>query len=144
MKQANAPNNMRSSSNPFRQIRLLVFLTIALFLFLFTLAQNLELPNPVLDSIDSIPHYDKLGHFLLMGSLNFSLLLFLLPQWPSKRKQVLLVTTILVSILVGLEELSQAFFPHRTLSAFDYGASLLGIIVAAFLASSQRLRAPGN
>ena len=105
----------------------------ALLLFISVIMQNLGIPNPVFRLFSTLPHFDKLGHFLLMGALNFFLLLFLLPRFPQNRGKAIVAITVLVAVVVALEELSQAFVPNRTLSLLDYLASLAGILTASFL-----------
>lgn len=78
------------------------------------------------DVIHSIPYGDKLGHFVLFGVLTLLINLAL------NLKQVRLLVpiyigTLLVTVFVVAEEVSQAFIPTRT---FDYGdlmADALGI-----------------
>lgn len=78
-----------------------------------------------------------------MGGLNFSLLLFLLPKWNSKITMRIALASLLVAAVVGAEELSQALVSSRTCSWLDYGASLLGILAAAFLVlPKEKIRPP--
>ena len=77
---------------------------------------------------DKIPYGDKLGHFFLFGIL--ALLLNIALRFKRfKLWQKLPLGTVLVSLFVILEELSQAFFPNRTLDITDLLADGLGILV---------------
>jgi polysaccharide biosynthesis protein VpsQ len=66
------------------------------------------------------PNGDKLGHFLLMGSLAFVVALALPESWKLRGLLVL-------AGLLTLEECSQMFFPHRTFDLLDLACSLAGI-----------------
>ena len=73
------------------------------------------------------PAGDKVGHFVLFGGLAFLAAL----GFP-RRTQALVgvslpVSTLVIVVLVTLEEASQAWFPGRTASVFDLLASYAGI-----------------
>ncbi len=95
--------------------------------------------------IDKIPFGDKLGHIGLFGTLSFLCNL----AFPGKRvpctAKLLTKTTLILLILISLEELSQAFFPTRTLDLFDWLADLLGLALGqtAALLSVKRLEQRG-
>jgi polysaccharide biosynthesis protein VpsQ len=81
------------------------------------------------------PGGDKAGHFILFGILSFLLnesALTLLPK-PNPARLVLTVS-LLLAILIGLEEWSQALFPARTMSLTDLLASYTGVTLFALLA----------
>lgn len=88
------------------------------------------LPAALVDGIYQIPYGDKVGHFLLMAPL--ALLADLAA--PGKRFGRLPAGSAVVALLVTAEEISQAFFPHRTFSGADLAASLAGVVVGARLA----------
>lgn len=79
--------------------------------------------------ISTIPYYDKILHFILVGSasylghkalgkqmISFSFLPFALPLAP-----------VIISILAGMDESLQALSPVRSCSLLDMSANLLGI-----------------
>ena len=81
---------------------------------------------------------DKLGHFILYGILAFLLnksALVLLPKRNPLR--LVLAVSLLLAILIGLEEWSQSLFPARTMSFVDLAASYAGVALFAFLAFQQ-------
>lgn len=80
-----------------------------------------------------LPHGDKISHITLFGF--FTLLLNL-----STRCKTLAIYngscylgTLAVWVFVTLEEMSQSFFPSRTVDLVDYAASLIGIVLFSFL-----------
>ncbi len=88
------------------------------------------------DLVNWIPFGDKIGHFFLFGILTLVVNITL------KFKEIKLwmqlpLGSVIVSALVLLEELSQTFFPNRTLDISDLIADGLGIICFTIL--GQRL-----
>lgn len=104
-----------------------------LIVFIIVIANRGEL-NRYFGLLAWIPFGDKLGHFFLMGVLSLLVNLSL----GSRRIQIgvwrVLLGSIVVSILVTGEELSQAFLPYRTLSINDWLADMAGILVFGRLA----------
>lgn len=79
---------------------------------------------------------DKLGHFLLLGTLSlFAVGFFGGAHW----RRVVFV----LGLLSALEEGSQAWFPERTLDALDLAANLLGIGLGGWIAARLTRRAAG-
>jgi VanZ family protein len=71
---------------------------------------------------------DKLGHFLLLGALSlFAVGFFGRARW------VRVVVTL--GLLSALEEASQAWFPTRTVDAWDLAANLCGIVLGGVIAT---------
>ncbi|EDP69871.1 Vault protein inter-alpha-trypsin [Flavobacteriales bacterium ALC-1] len=109
---------------PFRLITIVFFLFILWILF----SADTGKKNIFFDFVNMLPNGDKLGHFFLFGTLtlllNFALRFKSILLW-----QKLPLGTILVSVFVLLEELSQAFFPNRTLDIADLIADGLGILI---------------
>jgi len=115
-----------------------LFLATALFALLIVVivicADAGRLPK-VFERLYDFPGGDKAGHFLLFGTLGYLLnssALKLFPQRASVR--LVLVTSLALAVLIGLEEWSQAIFPARTMSLTDLLASYAGLVVAALLA----------
>ncbi len=88
--------------------------------------------------MDKIPYGDKLGHIGLFGTLSFLCNLAFpgarLP-WTAK---LLTKTTLVLLVIITLEELSQAFFPSRTLDLFDWLADLTGLALGQAVAHAAR------
>ena len=89
----------------------------------------------VLSFYKEMPCGDKVGHFLLMGTLAFLVTRVL------EKKSFLVgrfrvpFGAAVVFLVVCLEEISQIFIPGRTFSFLDLSADLLGILVFGWLAS---------
>ena len=83
---------------------------------------------PIFKLVNQLPAKDKLGHFLIMGILSFFVMLaFSCKQghWYLGRSLTIMV---LLGVVIGLEELSQALVPTRTMSLTDLLASWLGLL----------------
>jgi len=112
-----------------------------LVLILIVVIANLGLGSTYFPFIYNIPGLDKIGHFLLMGVLSF-LVNFLLK---AKKVQILsfniLKGSLVVILVVTLEELSQLFLIYRAFSwldlVFDLGGIFLGGQLAAWLNKRQ-------
>lgn len=82
-----------------------------------------------------IPFADKVGHFILYGILVLLTDLTLFRSIPSQgRNQIVLLSGLTLALLIGLEELSQQNFSHRTFDLIDLSASYLGVIFFSWLA----------
>ena len=85
------------------------------------------------------PGGDKVGHFILFGILSFLLNKSALAFFPQRAPTRLVLTvSLLLAIVIGLEEWSQSLFPSRTMSLIDLLASYAGVTVFALLAWMQR------
>ncbi len=89
------------------------------------------------------PYGDKLGHFLVFGLLSLLVNMATLERWPGNTA-VVLRTNLALAVVIGLEELSQRWFPARTSSAWDLMASYLGVAMFACMAVqiSRRRKLP--
>lgn len=78
--------------------------------------------------IRQLPYGDKIGHFLLMGLFSFLLNLALkartIPIWRIN----FLLGTLIVLVVVTVEEFSQQFIRGRTFDYTDLIADLAGIL----------------
>jgi polysaccharide biosynthesis protein VpsQ len=80
------------------------------------------------------PHADKVGHFLLMGLLSFLVnLAFSCKRMKVGRAQ-LLTGSLLVALVVTLEELSQIFLRYRSFDLTDLAFDYAGILLFGLLA----------
>ncbi len=115
-------------SNLLKVITILFFLFIVWIIFSADTGQA----NIFFDIVNTVPHGDKLGHFFLFGLL--TLLLNLVLNFKSFRNwKMTPLGSILVFVFVTIEELSQAFFPNRTMDINDFIANVLGILVFTFM-----------
>ena len=106
-------------------------------LFLIVVIANLGLGSTYFPFIYSIPGLDKIGHFFLMGVLSF-LINFLLKTKKIRLLSLdILLGSLVVVLVVTLEELSQIFLVYRAFSwldlVFDLGGVVLGGQVAVWL-----------
>lgn len=110
-------------------IGLLLFAFILRIIFLV----NTGGKSLFIDLAQDIPHGDKVGHLVLFGALalilNFS---FKLRSFRLGRLKIYLGTA-LVLLFVIAEELSQVFFPTRTLDAKDLVADGVGLVAASLI-----------
>jgi polysaccharide biosynthesis protein VpsQ len=83
--------------------------------------------------IYAFPQGDKVGHFVLMGSLAFFVNLALGGRKISLFKCRLYLGSALVTLAVALEEFSQMFFRGRHSSLGDLAASIAGILLVGTL-----------
>jgi len=114
---------------------LLATLLFALFIVIIVIAANMDAFPAPLKYFYDFPGGDKVGHFSLFGILSFLLNRSALVFYPKRdSKRLVLTVSLLLAILIGLEEWSQALFPARTMSAIDLLASYIGVTVFAFLA----------
>ena len=114
---------------------LLVTLLFSLLIVAIVIGANMDLfPYHVRQFYD-FPGGDKLGHFVLFGILSLLLnrsALSLLPNHNPTR--LVLTVSLLLSIVIGLEEWSQSLFPTRTMSLTDLIASYTGVTAFALFA----------
>jgi VanZ family protein len=92
-------------------------------------------PNAILAFVRTVPYGDKMGHAFLFGTLAF------LTDAALGRRRVriaghkLLLGSLLVLGFAWAEELTQAFFPTRSLDITDALADLVGVGLAAWISA---------
>ncbi|HEY1172422.1 MAG TPA: VanZ family protein [Verrucomicrobiae bacterium] len=84
--------------------------------------------------IRAIPDADKIGHFVLMGGLSFVVNLACGLRTFTALKRPWLLGSAIVTVIVVLEEISQAWVPTRTFDLVDLLFDFLGIYCFALLA----------
>jgi hypothetical protein len=98
--------------------------------------------------LTDIPCGDKLGHLGLVGTLSFLLNLVLDGRRGHDRRGSLMSGSLILLVVMSLEEVSQAFLPHRSFDLLDGLANLIGVICGEGLVRMlppRRLRsAPGH
>ena len=75
-----------------------------------------------------LPYDDKLAHFFLVGALALLVNLSLSLSQVTIRKIKILKGSLVLLVLVTLEEFSQMLFPARSFSWFDLFANYAGIL----------------
>ena len=88
----------------------------------------------MLNFVGNIPYGDKLGHFLLMGGFSFLLNLVLDARHFRFWKFNYLLGSLIVLIVVTIEEISQIFVSGRTFDWSDLVFDFLGIFLFGELA----------
>ena len=88
-----------------------------------------------LGGLYNFPYGDKAGHFILFGILSFLIVLAVLRsrRHPDPIRATVVVTLVL-TLFITVEEISQIFFPNRTFSLLDLSFSLAGTFLGAWLA----------
>lgn len=109
-------------------------LFLIFIILVIVLADNGSIP-PFIRALYDFQNGDKLGHFILLGLLNFFLTRAFLSAHPSKsRNWVTLSVGLILALGITLEEWSQQFFFTRTFDLIDLLASLLGVLVGGWMA----------
>lgn len=114
-------------------------LTILYVLFLLALLFTVDFGfhEKIYRMVRMVPYGDKIGHFFFMGTLAFGINLSIKNKTISLFGKKILKGSLIVFVIVTLEELSQGLLPHRTLSWQDWAADTLGILQGSFLAVAQ-------
>ena len=110
----------------------LTVLYFGLIIFIIYLADQNSINTDNLSAI--IPYFDKVGHFVLMGMAAFLLNLSLRCKQIRWQQRDFLLGSLIVAVLVTLEEGSQLFLAHRSFDLFDLSADFLGIYLFGQLA----------
>lgn len=84
--------------------------------------------------LDHVPYGDKLGHFLLMGTLCLLLNLALRARTLQRGRGTILLGSLIVAGIATAEEITQLFLSSRTFDLTDLAADYLGIFLAGRLA----------
>ena len=106
----------------------------SLFIGAIIVLANTGVLGPYMDWLHTWPGGDKIAHFLLIGTLAALVNL----ASGGRRSQVygwtLPTGSLWVTVVVVLEEASQAWIPARSCSLTDLAADLVGIVVLGGLA----------
>lgn len=90
--------------------------------------------------IGRIPYGDKVGHLGLIGTLSLLCNLAFSTRTPTGRFAFMTRTTLVLLVLLTLEEVSQAFIPTRSCDIFDWLADLAGLALGQTAALFLRAR----
>jgi polysaccharide biosynthesis protein VpsQ len=103
--------------------------------------------QPLFRRVREMPYGDKLGHLILMGLFSFLLNMALQCRIVRVWKMELLKGSLLVALVVTLEEFSQLFIRYRTFDPgdliFDY-AGIFSFGLLAYLLTRRRLVKSGE
>ncbi|WP_428242764.1 VanZ family protein [Gynuella sp.] len=116
-----------------QKIIILITLLFVLFIARIIFLADTGAESIFFDLVKATPYGDKVGHFCLFG------LLTLLLNWATRFRQLgcyrwrPYLGSMLVVVFVVLEELSQGFFPTRTLDITDLLADAVGITVFSII-----------
>ena len=111
----------------------LAALLFTLFILWLIVTADSGIFPPFLQYFYQFPGGDKAGHFILYGILTF-LMVLAFPRRQHWGWISLASATIILAVLITLEEFSQSFFPSRTFSMLDLSFSFLGIFTGDWLA----------
>lgn len=90
--------------------------------------------------INGIPFGDKVGHLGLVGMLSLLCNLAVHPRRITWLPRFITLTTLVLFVLLSLEEIAQAFLPYRTCDLFDWLADLAGLAFGQIIALTIRER----
>jgi hypothetical protein len=108
-------------------IRTITIGYIVFILIIIAIANQGDYITILTDWVDKIPYGDKGGHLILMGLLSLTVnLSFQCAQW-TVGPHTFLKGSVIVAILVTLEEVSQLFVSNRTFDWGDLLSDYLGI-----------------
>ena len=114
-----------------------ITILFTLFIILIIVLADMGYLAGELKLIHSIPLGDKVGHFLLIGTLAFLVTSTFMQTLPQRDpKLVALSVAFALAAIFTLEEISQDFIPGRDASWKDLFANYSGIIVFSFIAWS--------
>lgn len=110
-------------------------ITTSLFAAWLIYQKDLGVSNDIINYVAAWPNGDKIGHFVLFGSVAFCAVI------ASRYKKINLgqylpvyLASVVVGVLVIIEEISQMWFTTRTFEFADIAANLLGITMFSLLA----------
>ena len=125
------------------KIKIIASLYILILIVVIFIADH-KTYHHLFDILRGIPFGDKIGHFLLIGMLAFVVnVLFACKTVRFYRWQVFL-GSLIVMVLVTLEEFSQLFIKYRTFDLGDLAADYLGFFFFTYLATSLNQRLIGK
>lgn len=106
-----------------------------LFIVLVILMANTGVLAQYVGFVYRVPWGDKAGHFILYGILTLLIDLSLFRARPHQSRRLLAVkSSLILALLIGLEEFSQQLFAYRTFDLVDLLFSYLGVACFSVLA----------
>ena len=125
-----------------RQSRQLLWLTIGFITLLIGIVIGANTGFEGFRGFYDVPGGDKLGHFLLIGTLAFLVNATLHARRIQLGRLRPLLGSLLVTLVVSAEEFSQLFLVHRSFDLLDLTADYVGILILGRLAA--RLSSKGD
>jgi VanZ family protein len=110
-----------------------ITLLFTLFILQVILWANTGTMPGALEMIYDFPNGDKVGHFILFGTLSFLVNKTTISMFKRSPKGIILSVSLILMLLVGFEEWTQQFLPNRTYSWIDLAFSYAGITLGAWL-----------
>ena len=114
----------------------LITITFSVILIIIVIVANLGLGPTFFPIVYKIPWGDKIGHFLLIGTLSFLVNYVLSSRRVSVLSQSILLGSAIVLVIVTIEEFSQIFLDYRSFSIIDLAFDYSGILFFGYLASN--------
>jgi VanZ family protein len=106
-----------------------------LFIILVIVLADAGVLSHYVGFVYQLPFGDKAGHFILYGILTLLINLAIFRSRPDQSRIRLAVRCgLTLALLIGLEELSQIYFSHRTFDLVDLTFSYLGVLGFSWLA----------
>ncbi|MBU2883098.1 VanZ family protein [Psychrosphaera sp. B3R10] len=110
-------------------------LTVSLFALWLIYQKDLGISNGIINYVAAWPNGDKVGHFFLFGFLSFCAVLATNFKKASNSRYVpIYLASLVVCIIVILEECSHLLFKTRTFEIADIMANILGIMTFSYIA----------
>ncbi len=111
----------------------LITLAFALFVVGVVLLANQGMVYQVFPFVQELPGKDKTGHFFLMGTLAFLTNLSMRGRCLRVSVIRIHVGSLLIMVLVTMEEFSQLFFKARGFDPWDLLSDFLGIFILGWM-----------
>ncbi len=118
--------------------------TITALVIAVTVIRNTGPKVGFVHRVSMIPHFDKLGHFFLMGLISMcAVVAFTSSSKPASLKRSLGIMSAVMALSL-IEEFTQLAFPSRTFSYLDVTASVAGIFTLGMIGHliSRQISAP--
>lgn len=122
--------SIKNSLKLFLKLAGIFFICFVLYLLIIV---DLKIPNRFAEWVEYLPFKDKMGHFLLIGTLAFfTNILFDLKRVSFLNKKILL-GSLIITVFITIEEFSQIFLSNRNFDLIDLVCNYAGILVFGFL-----------
>lgn len=112
---------------------LLITILFIIVLILIIVIANLGLGPTFFPFMYEISGADKVGHFLLIGILTFLVNIVLNRKMVKLLSRNVLLGSMIIMVIVTIEEFSQIFLQYRAFSLIDLLFDYLGIFVFGYL-----------
>jgi VanZ family protein len=112
----------------------------AIFLVMIILAADFGLMSGVFIFLNRLPYGDTIGHFILLGLLSLLVSLGFPTKYVRLNGLTILKSSLLITAVITLEELSQLFLANRRFSLLDLLANYAGIWLFGELGVMMRKR----